>query len=86
MSKEHNTKASIRNYVGDFIDKRDNELRAASGDEDAQSTSRLDRDSIEINIDDEEFARERLVNIIFFNIIFRMSAFFFFCRMNVHHH
>lgn len=66
MSKEQGTKASIRNYVGNFIDKRDNELRGASGDDDeAEVASGIDRDSIVIHTGDDDYSSEKVVNILF---------------------
>jgi hypothetical protein len=61
MSTEHSTKASIRNYVQNFIDKRDSELRGASGDDDeTQLVSGIDQDSIEINTGDDAYSHEKL--------------------------
>ena len=48
MEKENSPKTSIRNYVSSFIDKRDNELRTASGeDDDTEEIPGIDRDSID---------------------------------------
>ena len=65
MSQERNAKASILNYVENFIDRRDQELRGASSDEDDyQRKRRIDRDAIVIKSGDDDFRLEQLVNIL----------------------
>jgi hypothetical protein len=59
------TKASIINYVENFIEKHDNELRTAAGgaDNDAQSTRGVNRDSIFIKRGENDYQHESLVSI-----------------------
>ncbi|CAF3429638.1 unnamed protein product [Rotaria socialis] len=56
-------KASIRSYVENFIEKRDNELRTANNDQsDIQPPQSVDRDSIVIETNAENFPRKNLDN------------------------
>jgi hypothetical protein len=56
------TKSSIINYVGDFIEKRDNQLRT-SGDEGAAQTARgVDRDAIVVDTHGNGYRREHVVS------------------------
>ena len=76
MSKDENAKESILNYVENFIDKRDNELRAASGDEvSAPGTPKISRESIVIKSNDTDFPSETLVNQ--FNFLFYLFVDFY---------
>lgn len=73
MSQERNTKNSILNYVETFIEKRDQERRASSSDDDEYQRKRgIDRDTIIIKTVDEDYPREKPVNIFvrLFSIIF----------------
>lgn len=79
MSKGNETKASIINYVENFIDKRDNELNAASsGDEEAPITRGVDRDSIVIKTgggSGDNYPHDDLVNICFVEIFSKRFSF-----------
>lgn len=86
MSQERNVKASILNYVENFIDKRDQELRGTSSDEDEyQRKRKVDRDAIVIKSGDEDYPLERLVNI-FTKFSFLLNFLLDFSRIIVHQH
>ncbi|CAF1383172.1 unnamed protein product [Adineta steineri] len=56
-------KSSIINYVENFIDKRNRELRASTGDEsDTSATHEVNRDSIVINTGDNEYRHDKFKN------------------------
>ena len=77
MSRKENKKESILNYVENFIDKRDNELRSESDDEnDDQFTRGVDRDRITIRTDGTDFEHETLVCIFYTNFSIYVSFFF----------
>jgi hypothetical protein len=57
-------KSSIINYVGNFIEKRDNQLRTSGGDQDgAQPTRAVDRDAIVVDTNENDYEREHVVSI-----------------------
>ena len=59
------TKSSIINYVENFIEKRDNELRTVAGDDnDAELTRGANKESIFIQSADSDFKRATFVSII----------------------
>lgn len=63
MSRDENVKESILNYVENFIDKRDNELRTASGDEaSSPETPRVARENIVIKSSETDFPSENLLD------------------------
>ncbi len=66
MSNGEDIKDSILNYVENFIDKRDNQLRATTEDDDAdtRATRGVDREDIVITTDADEYQRERLVSLV----------------------
>lgn len=64
MSQERNVKNSILNYVETFIEKRDQERRESSSDDDDYQRKRgIDRNAVVIKEGDEDYPREKLVNI-----------------------
>ena len=79
MSQERNVKNSILNYVETFIDKRDQERRESSSDDDDYQRKRgIDRNTVVIKEGDEDYPREKLVNI---PDVLLSKIFFFFFRL-----
>lgn len=68
MSREEeenrpSTKAAIINYAGNFVDKRDAELRASTGDlSDTSVTHEVNRDSFVIRAGDEDYRYDNAVS------------------------
>jgi hypothetical protein len=74
MSKGEEAKTSILNYVENFIDKRDNELRTTVGDdEEAHATRGVDRDKIVITSGEGDYQREPIVSIFCLEIFTHFS-------------
>jgi hypothetical protein len=65
MSTKNEAKASIIDYVENFIDKRDNELRATADEDDETRVPRgVDRSSIIITSGADNYRGEEVVSII----------------------
>lgn len=88
MSKGNETKASILDYVENFIDKRDNELRAATSDDEEQAPPirGVDRDTIVIKTSADDFQRDEVVSIYFLFLRCLLCIDFFLFRIIVHQH
>jgi hypothetical protein len=65
MSKEKEAKTSIINYVENFVDKRDKQLRTTTGSK-TTVTQKVDRNSIVIKSDEDYYEREKFVSSFFF--------------------
>jgi len=65
MSREKEAKTSIINYVENFVDKRDKQLRTTTGNK-TTVTQKIDRNSIVIKSDEDYYEREKFVSIVFF--------------------